>query len=325
MARRSANSAPRRPRRQKNSAKKGRIKLHRLLLVLILLGGMIYGAFVALSALYDWGYVKIQGNAAQKVSIPPQFEDARFEKYTNILIIGVDDQPIQGVSEAGRYADAVMLISMNHDTKEIRCLSLPRNIKIDIPGRKAPDYLSFTYYYGGALLTVDSVSQLLQVPITQYIAFDRKALSQLVDALGGINIYVQDDMNYDDPVGGTSIHLSRGYQHLNGDLAQQYLRYRSDDLGDIGRVQRQQKFAQALFDRLMTAETLTAVPSIIHIFNSSMETNINLVDISILIDLFDTLRTSEMKVQMLPGNLSAAGEWIPDRSRIEQDMNEIFQ
>lgn len=321
MARRSANPAPRRPRRQK----KGRLKLHRLFFVLILLGGILYGAFVALSALYDWGYVKIQGNAAQKVTIPPQFEDPRFEKYTNILIIGVDDQPIQGVSEAGRYADAVMLISMNHDTKEIRCLSLPRNIKIDIPGRKAPDYLSFTYYYGGALLTVDSVSQLLQVPITQYVAFDRKALSQLVDALGGINIYVQDDMNYDDPVGGTSIHLSRGYQHLNGDLAQQYLRYRSDDLGDIGRVQRQQKFVQALFDRLMTAETLTALPSIVHIFNSSMETNINLVDISILIDLFDTLRTSDMKVQMLPGNLSAAGEWIPDQSRIEQDMNEIFQ
>lgn len=325
MARRPANTSPRRTRRQKSAAGKRRIRFHRLLLVLILLGGMLYGAFVALTAIYDWSYVKIQGNASQKASIPPQFEDARFEKYTNILLIGVDDQPIQGVSEAGRYADAVMLISMNHDTGEIHGLSLPRNIKLDIPGRKAPDYLSFTYYYGGALLTVNSVSQLLQVPITQYIALDRKALSQFVDALGGINIYVQDDMNYDDPTSGTSIHLSRGYRHLDGDLAQQYLRYRSDDLGDIGRVQRQQKFVQALFDKMMTAETLTAVPSIVHIFNNSMETNINLLDISSLIDLFDTLRTSEMKVQMLPGNLSPAGEWIPDQSRIEQDMNEIFK
>ena len=327
---RPTNSGRRTGAQKKTDAKRKkplvrRIKFGRLLLVLTAFVILAYGAFVALSALYDWGYVKVKEGLPDKPSIAPQFEDSRFDNYTNLLFIGIDDQPIQGVGESGRYADAVMLLTLDHETNEINILALPRSIKIDIPGRKEPDYLSFSYYYGGSLLTVDSVAQLLQVPVTQYIAIDRKTLSQLIDAVGGINIYVQDDMNYDDPAGGTSIHLSKGYQHLDGDMAQQYLRYRSDDLGDIGRVQRQQKFAKALFDKLMSWETIPALPSIVHIFNNNMETNINLLDISSLVEIFDTLRTSDVQLKMLPGNLSPSGEWIPDKSRVEQDMNELFQ
>ncbi len=304
-----------------------RIKFGRLLLVLILLSGIVYGAFIVLTGIYDWGsfkYAQYQSNNPPKPTIAPQVADKRFENYTNILLIGIDDQPKPGVEESGRYADAVMLVSMNHTTGQIQFLSLPRNIKIDIPGRKEPDFLSFTYYYGGSLLTVDSVSQLLNIPITQYIALDRKALSKFVDALGGINIYVEDDMNYEDPAGNTSIHLSKGYQHLTGDMAQQYLRYRSDDLGDIGRVQRQQRFAKALLDKMLTFEAIPTIPSIVTIFNDNMDTNVRLTDISSLIDLFDTIRSKEVTIRILPGNLSSTGEWIPDTARISHDIDEMF-
>lgn len=56
-------------------------------------------------------------------------------------------------------------------------------------------------------------------------------------------------MDYEDPISGTSVHLTQGYQHLTGDMSQQYLIFRNDDLGDIGRIQRQQKFAKALFEK----------------------------------------------------------------------------
>lgn len=307
-----------------------RIRFSRLLLVLILLSGIIYGLYIALLGIYDWGsykyaqYRETRISEQTKPTIAPQFTDKRFENYTNVLVIGIDDTPVEGIGEAGRYADAVMLISMNNQTGEVRFLSLPRNMKIDIPGRKDPDYLSFTYYYGGSLLTVDTVSQLLNIPITQYVALDRKALSRLVDTIGGINIYVEHNMNYDDPASKTSIHLAQGYQKLTGDMSQQYLRYRNDDLGDIGRVQRQQKFAKALFEKLFSWETVPAIPSLVRILEDNMDTNINILDINNVIEILGGLRGNNVSIKMLPGNLSTTGDWIPDTNRIEEDMNEMF-
>lgn len=307
-----------------------RIRFGRLLLVLILLSSIAYGSYVVVSEIYAWcslKYAQYQENhqdKPEKPTITPQFTDKRFENHTNILLIGIDDKPVEGIVESGRYADALMLVSMDHKKSQIRFLSLPRNIKTTIDGRKEEEYLSFTYYYGGAPLTVNTVSQLLNVPITQYIALDRKSIAKFVDTLGGINIYVECDMNYEDPVSGTSIHLTQGYQHLTGDMSQQYLIFRNDDLGDIGRVQRQQKFAKALFEKMMSIETLPTLPTMIDIWENNMDTNINIMDISSVIDLLDALNSEELKIKMLPGNLSPNGDWIPDNARVEQEINEMF-
>ena len=307
-----------------------RIKLGRLFLVLLLGSGIVYGSYVALSEVYNFASLKYAQYKEENPSKPtkppiaPQIIDKRFENYTNILLIGIDDQPVEGIGESGRYADALMLISMDHTSGQVRFLALPRNIKTAIAGRTEPDYLSFTYYYGGSPLTVNTVSQLLNIPITQYIALDRKALSKFVDTIGGVNIYVERDMNYEDPAGGTSIHLKKGYQRLTGDMSQQYLRFRTDDLGDIGRVHRQQKFAEALLEKLISIETLPALPTIITIFNDNLDTNINLIDISSIIDILDTLYTNKFEIQMLPGNFGPGGDWIPDKARVEQTIIEMF-
>ena len=307
-----------------------RIRFGRLLLVLILLSSIIYGSYIVISEIYYWGslkyaqYQETHPDKPKKPPIPPQFIDKRFENYTNILLIGIDDKPVDGIAESGRYADALMLVSMDHTNGQIRFLSLPRNIKTNIEGRKEQEYLSFTYYYGGAPLTVNTVSQLLNIPITQYIALDRKSIAKFVDTIGGINLYVESNMDYEDPVSGTSIHLVQGYQHLTGDMSQQYLIFRNDDLGDIGRVQRQQKFAKALLEKMLSIETIPALPTIINIWEDNMDTNINIMDVSSVIDLLDALNSEEIKIKMLPGNLSPNGDWIPDNARVEQDINEMF-
>lgn len=307
-----------------------RIRLGRLFLVLLLLSCIIYGTYVVCAEIYNWSSMKYaqyheeHPSKPQKPPIAPQIIDKKFENYTNILLIGVDNKPIEGISESGRYADALMLISMDHNSGDIHFLSLPRNMKVPIDGRKSPEYLSFTYYYGGAPLTVNTVSHLLNIPITQYVALDRKSIANLVDAIDGISLYVESNMDYDDPASDTSIHLSQGYQQLNGDQAQQYLSFRNDDLGDIGRVQRQQKFAKALFEKMMTFEMLPTLPTIIDILENNMDTNINISDISSLLDLFDALRSKDIKIKMLPGNLAPNGDWIPDNNRIEQEINNMF-
>lgn len=307
-----------------------RIRFDRLILLLVLVSGIAYGVYVAASEVYNFASLKYAQYREEHPSKPikppiaPQIVDKRFENYINILLIGIDDQPVEGIGEAGRYADALMLVSMNRETGQVRFLALPRNIRTAIPGRKDEDYLSFTYYYGGSPLAVNTVSQLLNIPITQYIAIDRKALSKFIDTIGGVNLYVERDMNYDDPVSGTSIHLKRGYQRLTGDMSQQYLRFRNDDLGDIGRVHRQQKFAEALFEKLISIEILPALPTIITIFNDNMDTNIDITDISSIIDIINTLYTNKIEIQILPGNLGGLGEWIPDKARVQQMIDDMF-
>lgn len=324
-----APNSPKKVRRKKKPLIR-RIRFDRLILLLVLLSGIAYGAYVAASEVYNFASLKYAQYREEHPSKPikppiaPQIVDKRFENYINILLIGIDDQPVEGIGESGRYADALMLVSMDRETGQVRFLALPRNIKTVIPGRKDEDYLSFTYYYGGSPLAVNTVSQLLNIPITQYIAIDRKALSKFIDTIGGVNLYVERDMNYDDPVSGTSIHLKRGYQRLTGDMAQQYLRFRNDDLGDIGRVHRQQKFAEALFEKLISIELLPALPTIITIFNDSMDTNIDILDISSVIDIIDTLYTNKIEIQILPGNLGGLGEWIPDKARVQQMIDDMF-
>ena len=131
-------------------------------------------------------------------------------------------------------------------------------------------------------------------------------------------------MDYEDPVSGTSVHLTQGYQHLTGDMSQQYLIFRNDDLGDIGRIQRQQKFAKALFEKMMSLETIPTLPTILDIWENNIDTNINILDISNLINLLDTLSTTEIKIKMLPGNLTPTGDWVPDNARVEQEINDMF-
>ena len=307
-----------------------RIKFGRLLLVILILLGMVYTAYIVTSEVYDWAslkYAQYQEQHAikpKKPPIAPQFLDKRFENYTNILLIGIDDTPVEGIGESGRYADAIMLVSMDHLNKEIRFLSLPRNAKVNIPGRKDADYLSFTYYYGGALLTVDTVSQMLNIPITHYIALDRKNISKFVDILDGINLYVENDMNYEDPLGNTSIHLTKGYQRLSGDMSQQYLRFRTDDLGDIGRVQRQQRFAKALLEKLLSWESLPKIPAMVDVLENNMDTNIDVLDMPNVIDVLNTMANNQVQIKILPGNLAPTGDWIIDIARTQTQIEEMF-
>ena len=75
---------------------------------------------------------------------------------------------------------------------------------------------------------------------------------------------------------------------------------------------------------MISLETIPTIPTIINIFKNNMVTNINITDISSVIDILDTIRFNEINIKMLPGNLSPEGDWIPDTTRIEQEINELF-
>ena len=125
-----------------------------------------------------------------------------------------------------------------------------------LPGRKEVEKLGHAYAYGGPALTVKAVEDLLQIPVNYYVTLHWQGFIRCVDSLGGVDLYVEQDMDYEDPYAALAIHLNKGYQHLDGDKSGQYVRFRSDELGDIGRAQRQQRFLRALANQAFQWETL---------------------------------------------------------------------
>ncbi|MDB9380484.1 LCP family protein, partial [Nodularia sphaerocarpa] len=145
-------------------------------------------------------------------------------------------------------ADVMILIKFDPATKKIAMLSIPRDTRTEVFGYGVKK-LNAANVDGGPALTAKSVSNLLgDVAIDRYIRINVLGVGKLIDALGGVTVHVPKDLKYQDDSQRLYINLKAGEKHLNGDEALQLLRFRHDELGDIGRVQRQQMVIRALMD-----------------------------------------------------------------------------
>ena len=305
-----------------------RIRFLRFLIFLVIVGSL--GGLIAFAGyhIYTLGshayqsYEAMYAGYEQRQQEKRGMIDARFDGYTNVLVLGVDDGADDSML-AGQHADTILLLSLENATGKVRVLSIPRDTLTNIPGKAPGQKLSSAFAYGGAPLTVQAVSALLGISIHQYVAMDVKAMTELVDMLGGIDLYVEHDMDYQDPEAGLEIHLKKGYQHLDGDTAQKYLRYRSPELGDIGRVQRQQHFVKALYEQAMKLDTLRKLPEIADLFQHRMSTSAEIFDSGHLANVLRHLDTAEPQTFMLPGE-SDGGVWVPNQQLLDTKMKELF-
>ncbi len=175
-------------------------------------------------------------------------------------------------------------------------------------------------------MLVKQVSRLLGVSIHQYVTIDMATFAELIDLLGGIDIYVEENMNYEDPESGLSIHLEQGYQHLDGETAQKYLRYRNNELGEVGRVQRQQKFTKALYETVLQLGTVPKLPAIADVIRERVETSAEVFDSAHLANVLRNLSSETPAAMMLPGDYAQGNEnlWIPNQAEIDERIRELF-
>ncbi|MFA6851254.1 MAG: LCP family protein [Selenomonadaceae bacterium] len=312
--------------KRKIKSRRRRLKIGRLfvfLLILGLIGWCIYRLCLWGNQTYQTYYAIYENYQLQQELKQAKSPDLRYDDYTNILVLGIDEGT---GSEIGQRADTIILLSIDDKDGKMRVLSIPRNTLLVLPGRQKEERINASYYYGGAPLSVQAVSKLLNgITIHQYITINVSALTELIDVLGGIDIYVENDMNYEDPDADFQIHLQKGYQHLNGTMAQEYLRYRGDELGDIGRVQRQQRFVKKLYKKIQSIDTIIKLPALIDILRYRMATSVELMDTAHLIKIIKGLSADTPKTYMLPGSLTANGvDWVADKAGIEAEIDELF-
>ncbi|MEA5515065.1 LCP family protein [Nodularia sp. UHCC 0506] len=302
--------------------------------------------------------VSLTGTPLQQAELSPQEEAVfdgdriagsglRFSELTrpvNILVMGmsvlpsdINDPPPElqnlgyepQVNSFDGLADVMILIKFDPATKKIAMLSIPRDTRTEVIGYGVKK-LNAANIDGGPALTAKSVSNLLNdVAIDRYIRINVLGVGKLIDALGGVTVHVPKDLRYQDDSQHLYINLKAGKQHLDGDQALQLLRFRHDELGDIGRVQRQQMLIRALIDQTLNPTTVAQLPKILNVVRDNIDTNLTIEELLALAGFGVRTNRANMHMFMLPGRFSQQNEyvasyWLPDRTGISRMMSQHF-
>lgn len=240
----------------------------------------------------------------------------------NILVIGYDST-INGPPRA----DTIILVSINLRSKEVGVLSIPRDTRVNIPGHGL-NRVNASHAFGGVELTDKTLESFLNIPIDYYIETDFSGFAKIIDALGGVEVNIKEPLHYIDRAGGLYIDLPAGYQLLNGEKALQYVRYREPVYGDIGRVERQQKFIKAVIKKVLNPSILMKLPGLIKELKAAVDTNIPLQDISPFIHLLKNMDLDSITTATLPGEpkyIRGASYWIADEEKVEILVNNLIR
>ncbi len=195
----------------------------------------------------------------------PNVESEVLTGYTNIALFGVDSR--EGTLKAGAHSDVIMIASINNATKDVKLVSVYRDTYLDNTNgmyKKATD----CYFDGGPERAINMLNKNLDLNIQDYVTVDFKAIATAVDALGGVDIYVEEDEivhlnNYmvetSEVLGIDSYEniTQPGMQHLDGLHALAYCRIRYTTGDDFKRTERQRAVLEQLFQKAKTMDLLT--------------------------------------------------------------------
>ncbi len=256
----------------------------------------------------------------------------RLARPVNILVMGIDrvlNVPDNSPKKFTGNSDTMLLLRLDSTARSVNMLSIPRDTRVEIPGA-GMDKINNANVTGGASLAARVVSRTLNnVPIDRYVRITTGAFRELVDLVGGVEVFVPYPMNYVDKTQNLNIHLDQGWQTLNGDQAEQFARFRHDQYGDIGRVQRQQALLKALRQRLQTPAVLPRLPQMIQVMEKYVDTNLSLEEMLALVNFGLGLNQDDFKMVLLPGRFSTPGEyaasyWIMDTVAKDRIAREYF-
>jgi len=256
------------------------------------------------------------------VPLPPPMINER----VNILVLGADAGLLPGGRKGPLRTDTIIVVSFDPATSQVNALSIPRDSRVRIPGRERLDKITHAHVHGGIMLAVDTVEQLLDLPIHYYVRVETDAFSKMVDAIGGVEYFVEKNMFYHDPYQDLLINLRMGQQVLDGDKATQYVRYRGAD-GDIGRVKRQQQFLLAALKTVLRPANLLRMNELVSIALSHVRTNIDAATVLRHLPQLDQVGPEKVHLWMMPGTdgwINGGSYWIVDNEALDDLLSQHF-
>ncbi|MBP3847167.1 LCP family protein [bacterium] len=245
----------------------------------------------------------------------------------NILLLGVDSNGADSDLWVGTRTDTIILMNVDPRTKTVNAISIPRDSKVYLPDGMGTQKINAAHAIGGIKMTVQTIEETLGVKIDRYIMFHDAGVRAIVKALGGVDIYVEKNMKYDDNAGKLHINITKGKHHLTDKDVVEYLRFRHDAMGDIGRTKRQQWFLRGLLADLKKPETLVKIPKLVSVANKYVKTDMTPYEMSQYAALATHFDMDNIEIAMLPGAPNKHGYisyWILDPEKTQQVIDRLI-
>ncbi|MHB2017957.1 MAG: LCP family protein [Candidatus Xenobia bacterium] len=297
----------------------GRRQLKRIIILLMVMtpiavAALLYGFYKTsiINKGSDHGIGGTVGGMVHVVAKPPGDIAFPEKKPMNILVLGLDvdwDDVKHAQSSDNSRSDTMFVLSVAPDGKRIGMLSIPRDFWVEMP-TGGMDRINSAYGLGKTddqkvHYAEQVVEKLTGTHIDKFVVVKIELAKELIDALGGITLNVEKNMDYDDNWGLLHVHLKKGLQHLNGEQAIGYARFRHDEEGDRGRIRRQQQFVNALIKELKNPanyDTPGKLAHIAHIFRTYLSTDISLPEMVDLARVYKDFKRQNLRTGHLEGD-----------------------
>lgn len=197
----------------------------------------------------------------------------------NILLAGVDIGNGQKNISYSR-TDTLILLNYNPKEEKLSIISIPRDTLIQINNKN--DKINSASVYGGPKLTIAAVEDMLNIDVNYYAYVDYSGFRNIVDIIGGIDMEIKNNMDYDDTAQNLHIHFNKGESiHLDGKKAEEFFRWRKNNdgtglaMGDLDRIANQHEFINKVIEKLKSPSMITKIPSVLSAMPKYIKTNMN--------------------------------------------------
>ncbi|MFA6939697.1 MAG: LCP family protein [Clostridiaceae bacterium] len=248
------------------------------LFILLIIGGIVFGVYRYLLSLTN----KSSGYNGQTVIT----KEVKKDGPVNILLMGVDiGDPQSKSANDPKRTDTLMLLNYNPNTKSANILSIPRDTLIKINGKNQK--INNAHAINGIQGAIDAVEKLLEVDVNYYAKLNYEGFRKLIDSIGGVDITIPYEMDYDDAGQNLHIHFKKGETvHLDGAKAEEYFRWRKNNdgkggfaTGDLGRIDNQHDFISKVIDKIKSPSIIFKLGGILKSIPEFVETNMEPVSI----------------------------------------------
>lgn len=246
------------------------------------------------------------------------------------------------IGESGNMTDSIMACRYDPKTQKAYMLSIPRDTFIGNSEANATTSDKINCVYNikkDPMNTVKAVNKVTGLNLKYYVFVDTKALTEIVDAIGGVEFDVPIDMEYDDTSKDNTLHinLKKGTQKIDGNKAEQLLRFRHNNDGssypkeygdnDLGRMHTQRDFIKATLNQTIRANNIFKLNELLDIVNKHVKTNLSVSLIKDYIPYAVNFDTENLQSDMLPNESKKINEiWfvkVTD-SEAETLVNDMF-
>lgn len=280
------------PEKKKSPLKKVGFALY---IILVILSALIVGTYLIWNLLVKAPEINNDPPAASSIQTPeipadtstdvsaPEDDPAVPEEPVPVRREGVYTFALLGKDKESGNTDTIIVVTYDTVEQKIGMVSIPRDTVVKRSWNSNPK-INGAYAMSGPETLKEEIENTFGIPIDFYVWINLKGFIAMVDLLGGVDVYIPEDMNYDDPYQDLHIHYTKGQKHLNGQQAMEVVRFRHNNDGtgytDVGRAEMQRTVLIQLAKKVISLNSLTKVQDYLEIFRTYVKTDLSASDMA---------------------------------------------